>query len=119
MVASPSLAEHHDGGNRPRHQHAHRRHPHACVERAPGAPRTDLKRLRIAQPLRHRQRHDHDGREEEEQSADLGPEAVAAGGDLVAEGTTELIVQVGACYTGKLLRELLPRRVGRAAAGRC
>ena len=49
---------------------------------------------------------------------DLGPEAGAAGGELVAEGTPEQIVQVGASYTGKFLRELLPRPTGRAAAGR-
>ena len=49
---------------------------------------------------------------------DLGPEAGAAGGELVAEGTPEQIAQVGASYTGKFLRELLPRPTGRAAAGR-
>jgi excinuclease ABC subunit A len=49
---------------------------------------------------------------------DLGPEAGAAGGELVAEGTPEQIVQVGASYTGKFLRELLPRPTGRTAAGR-
>jgi excinuclease UvrABC ATPase subunit len=36
----------------------------------------------------------------------------------VAEGTPEQIAQVGASYTGKFLRELLPRPTGRAAAGR-
>jgi excinuclease ABC subunit A len=49
---------------------------------------------------------------------DLGPEAGSAGGELVAEGTPEQIVQVGASYTGKFLRELLPRPNGRAAVGR-
>jgi excinuclease ABC subunit A len=49
---------------------------------------------------------------------DLGPEAGLAGGELVAEGTPEQIAQVGASYTGKFLRELLPRPTGRAAAGR-
>jgi excinuclease ABC subunit A len=49
---------------------------------------------------------------------DLGPEAGSAGGELVAEGTPEQIAQVGASYTGKFLRELLPRPTGRAAAGR-
>jgi excinuclease ABC subunit A len=49
---------------------------------------------------------------------DLGPEAGSAGGELVAEGTPEQIAQVGASYTGKFLRELLPRSTGRAAAGR-
>jgi len=49
---------------------------------------------------------------------DLGPEAGSAGGELVAEGTPEQIAQVGASYTGKFLRDLLPRPTGRAAAGR-
>ncbi|MEX2224311.1 MAG: excinuclease ABC subunit UvrA [Candidatus Rokuibacteriota bacterium] len=49
---------------------------------------------------------------------DLGPEGGLAGGELVAEGTPEQIAQVGASYTGKFLRELLPRPIGRTAAGR-
>ena len=49
---------------------------------------------------------------------DLGPEAGEAGGELVAEGTPEQVAQVGASYTGKFLRELLPRPHSRAAASR-
>jgi excinuclease ABC subunit A len=49
---------------------------------------------------------------------DLGPEAGEAGGELVAEGTPEQIAQVPGSYTGKFLRELLPRANGRAASGR-
>ncbi len=49
---------------------------------------------------------------------DLGPEAGEAGGELVAEGTPEQIAQVPSSYTGKFLRELLPRANGRAASGR-
>jgi excinuclease ABC subunit A len=49
---------------------------------------------------------------------DLGPEGGEAGGALVAEGTPEQIALVGASYTGKFLRELLPRPARRAAAGR-
>ena len=48
---------------------------------------------------------------------DLGPEAGEAGGELVAEGTPEQIAQVPSSYTGKFLRELLPRPNGRAASG--
>ncbi|MGH7414054.1 MAG: excinuclease ABC subunit UvrA, partial [Candidatus Rokuibacteriota bacterium] len=49
---------------------------------------------------------------------DLGPEGGLAGGELVAEGTPEQIAQVGASYTGKFLREILPRPTARTAAGR-
>ena len=49
---------------------------------------------------------------------DLGPEAGEAGGELVAQGTPEQIAQVPSSYTGKFLRELLPRANGRAASGR-
>jgi len=49
---------------------------------------------------------------------DLGPEAGEAGGELVAEGTPEQVAQVGGSYTGKFLRELLPRSNGRSPAGR-
>jgi excinuclease ABC subunit A len=49
---------------------------------------------------------------------DLGPEAGEAGGELVAEGTPEQVAQVGGSYTGKFLRELLPRPNGRSPAGR-
>jgi excinuclease ABC subunit A len=49
---------------------------------------------------------------------DLGPEGGDAGGELVAEGTPEQIAQVSGSYTGKFLRELLPRPNGRSASGR-
>jgi excinuclease ABC subunit A len=49
---------------------------------------------------------------------DLGPEGGEGGGELVAEGTPEQVAQVGASYTGKFLREVLPRPGGRAAAAR-
>jgi len=49
---------------------------------------------------------------------DLGPEGGEAGGELVAEGTPEQIAQVSGSYTGKFLRDLLPRANGRSAAGR-
>jgi excinuclease ABC subunit A len=49
---------------------------------------------------------------------DLGPEGGEAGGALVAEGTPEQIAQVGGSYTGKFLRELLPRLNGRSTSGR-
>ena len=48
---------------------------------------------------------------------DLGPEGGDAGGELVAEGTPEAIAQVAGSYTGKYLRELLPRPSARAASG--
>jgi excinuclease ABC subunit A len=40
---------------------------------------------------------------------DLGPEGGDAGGELVAEGPPEAVAQVAASYTGKYLREVLPR----------
>jgi excinuclease ABC subunit A len=43
---------------------------------------------------------------------DLGPEGGEAGGELVAEGPPEAVVQVAASYTGKYLRDFL--REGRA-----
>jgi excinuclease ABC subunit A len=49
---------------------------------------------------------------------DLGPEGGEAGGELVAEGTPEQIAQVSGSYTGKFLRELLPRPNGRSPSGR-
>jgi excinuclease ABC subunit A len=49
---------------------------------------------------------------------DLGPEGGEAGGELVAEGTPEQIAQASGSYTGKFLRELLPRPNGRSASGR-
>jgi excinuclease ABC subunit A len=44
---------------------------------------------------------------------DLGPEAGEAGGELVAEGPPEAVAQAAASYTGKYLRDLLPRSGGR------
>jgi excinuclease ABC subunit A len=43
---------------------------------------------------------------------DLGPEGGAAGGEIVAEGTPEQIAQNVGSYTGKFLRDLLPRPNG-------
>jgi excinuclease ABC subunit A len=45
---------------------------------------------------------------------DLGPEGGDAGGEIVAEGTPEQVAQTDS-YTGKFLRELLPRGNGRPA----
>ena len=47
---------------------------------------------------------------------DLGPEGGDAGGEVVAEGTPEQLAQVAASYTGKFLRDLLPRGNGRFAS---
>src|SRR5437667_74751 len=44
---------------------------------------------------------------------DLGPDGGAAGGEIVAEGTPEQIAQTDGSYTGKFLRELLPRFDGK------
>ena len=49
---------------------------------------------------------------------DLGPEGGDAGGEIVAEGTPEQIAQVDGSYTGKFLRDLLPRSGGRVAQPR-
>ncbi len=49
---------------------------------------------------------------------DLGPEGGAAGGEIVAEGTPEHVAQTDGSYTGKFLRELLPRLHGKNGAGR-
>jgi excinuclease ABC subunit A len=49
---------------------------------------------------------------------DLGPEGGLAGGEIVAEGTPEQIAQVPGSYTGKFLRDLLPRAAGRGAGSR-
>jgi excinuclease ABC subunit A len=43
---------------------------------------------------------------------DLGPEGGDAGGEIVAEGTPEQVAQADS-YTGKFLREVLPRANGR------
>ena len=44
---------------------------------------------------------------------DLGPDGGVAGGEIVAEGTPEQIAQTDGSYTGKFLRELLPRFDGK------
>jgi excinuclease ABC subunit A len=49
---------------------------------------------------------------------DLGPEAGQGGGEIVAEGTPEHVAQVPASYTGKFLRDLLPRVNGKGAGTR-
>ena len=49
---------------------------------------------------------------------DLGPEGGDAGGELVAEGTPEQLAQSDGSYTGKFLRDLLPRANGNAAPSR-
>jgi excinuclease ABC subunit A len=49
---------------------------------------------------------------------DLGPEGGAAGGEIVAEGIPEQIAQTDGSYTGKFLRDLLPRPNGKHGAGR-
>ncbi len=46
---------------------------------------------------------------------DLGPEGGEAGGELVAEGTPEQVAQTEWSYTGKFLRDVLPRANGREA----
>ena len=46
---------------------------------------------------------------------DLGPEGGEAGGAIVAEGTPEQVAQIDGSYTGKYLREVLPRPNGRGA----
>src|SRR6267142_1569866 len=49
---------------------------------------------------------------------DLGPEGGDAGGEIVAEGTPEQIAQIDGSYTGKFLRELLPKANPRPTAAR-
>ncbi|HET7874582.1 MAG TPA: excinuclease ABC subunit UvrA [Methylomirabilota bacterium] len=49
---------------------------------------------------------------------DLGPEGGEAGGEVVAEGTPEQVAQSAGSYTGKFLRDLLPRPNGRNGNGR-
>ncbi len=46
---------------------------------------------------------------------DLGPEGGEGGGELVAEGTPEQVAQTEWSYTGKFLRDVLPRANGREA----
>jgi excinuclease ABC subunit A len=47
---------------------------------------------------------------------DLGPEGGDAGGEVIAEGTPEQVAQVDGSYTGKFLRDLLPRANGKSPA---
>ncbi len=49
---------------------------------------------------------------------DLGPEGGDAGGEIVAEGTPEQVAQIDGSYTGKFLRELLPKVNARLASTR-
>jgi len=49
---------------------------------------------------------------------DLGPEGGAAGGEVVATGTPEQVVQVEASYTGQALREVLATGRSNAYAAR-
>ncbi len=49
---------------------------------------------------------------------DLGPDGGAAGGEIVAEGTPEQVAQTDGSYTGKFLRELLPRFDGKHNGGK-
>jgi excinuclease ABC subunit A len=62
--------------------------------------------------------HDRDTMLAADWIVDLGPEGGDAGGEIVAEGTPEQVAQSGASYTGKFLRELLPRLNGREGRGR-
>jgi excinuclease ABC subunit A len=49
---------------------------------------------------------------------DLGPEGGDAGGEILAEGTPEQVAQIDSSYTGKFLRELLPKVHPRPAPAR-
>ncbi|HEU5195870.1 MAG TPA: excinuclease ABC subunit UvrA [Methylomirabilota bacterium] len=44
---------------------------------------------------------------------DLGPEGGEEGGEIVAEGTPEVVAQIPGSYTGKFLAEVLPKTNGR------
>jgi excinuclease ABC subunit A len=44
---------------------------------------------------------------------DLGPEGGDAGGEIIAEGTPEQVAQADGSYTGKFLRDVLPRPNGK------
>ena len=46
---------------------------------------------------------------------DLGPEGGEAGGEVVAKGTPVQLAQIDGSYTGKFLRDLLPRGNGKSA----
>jgi excinuclease ABC subunit A len=45
---------------------------------------------------------------------DLGPEGGDSGGEVVAEGTPEQLAQTDGSYTGKFLRDLLPKGNGKS-----
>jgi excinuclease ABC subunit A len=42
---------------------------------------------------------------------DLGPEGGDGGGEIVAEGTPEMVVKVARSHTGRFLKEVLGRKV--------
>jgi len=44
---------------------------------------------------------------------DLGPEGGEQGGEIVAEGTPEVVAQIPGSYTGKFLSEVLPKTNGK------
>jgi excinuclease ABC subunit A len=44
---------------------------------------------------------------------DLGPEGGEEGGEIVAEGTPEVVAQIPGSYTGKFLAEVLPKTNGK------
>jgi excinuclease ABC subunit A len=44
---------------------------------------------------------------------DLGPEGGEEGGEIVAEGTPEVVAQIPGSYTGKFLAEVLPKTHGK------
>ena len=44
---------------------------------------------------------------------DLGPEGGDEGGEIIAEGTPDVIAQTPGSYTGKFLAETLPKSIGR------
>ncbi len=44
---------------------------------------------------------------------DLGPEGGEQGGEIVAEGTPEVVAQIPGSYTGKFLTEVLPKTNGK------
>jgi excinuclease ABC subunit A len=47
---------------------------------------------------------------------DLGPEGGGEGGRVVAEGTPEEVARVSESFTGRFLREVALREVGRRVA---
>jgi excinuclease ABC subunit A len=49
---------------------------------------------------------------------DLGPEGGDEGGEIVAEGTPEIVAQTPGSYTGKFLAEILPKVNGRPRSER-